>query len=346
MSDIGMNLKFRSTDRVFTKPNSEEDALPNATLHDIEPEPSAPDFDEPTSPEKEPVDSGDLSFLEEDDGTPVISFHELKKLNLDVELEAVEETVQVRDLRVGDWILDADNNWQPLWGLLPIHYPKSMLAIEMIDGAQGNFGGTHLVSYRLAHDTLMFHQRLRFSRRALKQLSRRSIDELEYVARLEEDPKKPYFVAANDFFQVIACHTWHNLPVDGSGDHDGIMALRVVFARTTLAVGHMTEDNEEYEDLIKFYFPELAEAEEETGSDGLQELVFRCRAKLLARQLLLLLDTRKYAKEFTGKSLPWWWWANPGHYNYGGIEIGRVESLEKLAERLEMNPNLEVELPD
>ena len=132
MSDIGMNLKFRSTDRVFTKPNSEEDALPSVTSDGIAPEPSASDFDEPNSAEKEPVDSGDLSFLEEDDGMPVISFHELKKLNLGVELEAVEETVQVRDLRVGDWILDADSNWQPLWGLLPIHYPKSMLAIEMV----------------------------------------------------------------------------------------------------------------------------------------------------------------------------------------------------------------------
>ena len=136
---------------------------------------------------------------------------------------------------------------------------------------------------------------------------------------------------AHNHFMALSPHTWRNLPWDGRGDTEDIQALRITINRVLEAIGPVTEDTVKYRDFASIFFPETLDAEENPLETSVTEVEHRYNTQLAAQQLLLLLNTRKYAKKY-GKKLPWYWYTNPSRYNYGGIEIGHVTTVAELHE--------------
>lgn len=261
---------------------------------------------------------------------PRITWEDLNKLPQKYQIHTSTEVVTVGDLRKGDWVRDDENNIQPILHLFPIHVPARQFEIQLITGAKGKYGDTHLIKYTMETDRHLFHERLKHSRRALKQLSRKSISVLEYMADLPSDKNPP--CTAHNLFMALSPHTWGSaLSWNGANDTADIANLRVTINRLLEAIGPIVEDTINYRDFAAMFFPETLEAEENPLETSTTEVVRRYDTQKAAQQLLLLLNTRKYAKKYA-KKLPWYWYMNPGRYNYGGIEIGHIVTAEELYE--------------
>lgn len=275
---------------------------------------------------------------------PTIEWEELLKLNENLHIVKETEVVTIGDLENGDWILDGDGYLQPILHLFPIHKPGRQFLFKLEDGSLGLFGDSHLIKYTTELDAHMFHQRRLHARRALKQLSKKSVKALEYLADKSKPVPPP--TTAHELFMEIAPHTWAKLAWDGSGDHPGIIALRMAILRTLEAIGAVVEDTIKYQDFAAIFFPETLDATEDPLDTSVTEVTPRFDTRLAAQQLLLLLNPRKYAPLYAGKTLPRYWFLNPGRYDYAGIEIGHITTAQKLYEKSVREGGLDgIEIP-
>lgn len=292
-----------------------------------------------SQPEPDNLDSPNAELAK----PPRIKWEELTQRKENYRIRRTDKIVTVGDLEEGDWVLDENKMPQPILHLFPVHTPEEQYKVELADGSYGYFGGTHLFKYVTELDRHMFHSRLKQSRRALRQLSEKSVRALEFMA--EDEASRFLPCTAHKIFMEIAPHTWPTLPWDGSGDTEGVIALRDTINRVLEAIGPIVEDTIQYKDYMAKFNPKDIDSQDNDFEMSV-EVVKRYNTKIAAQQLLLLLNPRKYAPKYAGITLPFWWFINPSKYKYAGIEIGRIVTLNELQDMKERDELADIEIPD